>query len=136
MKFGPAKKTHTTPLNYYYYCYYCIPPYQLVNFFLLVTFCFKKKSTMRYTKKKKNIFVIASQIGKDSTIRTKQDTLFFIICYYLFLYICICFHCLYFTLLCCETHSSFLSVTINVMYRISGTPYQKFWGQTIVAARN
>ena len=33
-----------------------------------------------------------------------EHFLFYLTC----LYICICFHCLYFTLLCCETHSSFL----------------------------
>ena len=49
--------------------------------------------------------VISSQTGKDGTIITDLDTLFFIICYYLFLYICICFNCLYFTLLSCETRS-------------------------------
>ena len=56
-----------------------------------------KKKVPRGTQKKRKNFVIASQMGKDGTIRTKRDTLFFIICYYLFLYICICFHGLYFT---------------------------------------
>ena len=71
--------------------------------------------------KKEKDFVIASQIGKDGTIRTDLDTLFVITCFYIYVFVfivCILHFC---AVRLVVLFFPFLSVTINIMYRISGT---------------
>ena len=100
------------------YCYFCMPISRLMNFFSSVTFCFLKKNVPLGTHKK----------------RTKQDTFLFflLICFCSFFFICMYYISLFvFALSCCDTRGSFLSFpfSYNFVYRISGIPYLKFWGQ-------
>ena len=69
----PKKNSHYSSEVY---CYFCMPPSRLMNFFLKVTFCFLKKTYHEVHKK-----------------RTKQDTLPFFINLLLlvFFYICMYF---------------------------------------------
>ena len=111
---GP-KKTHTTPLKYT-----ANSVCHLLGSwtFFSVTFCFLKTNVPRGTHKKE---------------RNRTLCFFLLICFcsFFFIYVCIIFHFLYFALSCCDTRSSFLSFpfSYNFVYRISGTPYLKFWGQ-------
>ena len=106
------KKTHTTPLKYT-----ANSVCHLLGSwtFFSVTFCLKKKNVPRGTQKEE---------------LNRTLCLFLLICFCSFFYVCI-FHCLYFALSCCDTRGSFLSFpfSYNFVYRISGTPYLKFWGQ-------
>ena len=58
------------------YCYFCMPPSRLVNFFPIATFCLKKKQVPRGTQKKK---------------KELNRILCFVICLCLFLYIYVFF---------------------------------------------
>ena len=71
-------------------------------------------------------------------IRSKQDTLFLlfaITCFYIYVFVFIVRILHFYAMRLVVLFFSFLSVTINIIYRISGIPHLKFWGQAIVAER-